>query len=148
MHTTLRANRKTDTGIEVADKIATLYITDGLPRNKLIASANLEIGKIGFMLRVSNFGVVSDPLATLAVKPTDPNAVNYQVFSAKTLTDVSVTYKPTSKLAIIAGVNNLFDIYPDLLQVPQTTNEVVYSRRTNQFGTQGRFLNLTLNYNF
>lgn len=148
MNTTLRNTRTTDTGVEVADKTATLYITDGLPKNKLIASVNLEVSKIGFMLRASHFGVVSDPLATLAVKPTDPNAITYQVFSAKTLTDFSVTYRPIKKLAIIAGVNNLFDIYPDLLQVPQTTNEVVYSRRTNQFGTQGRFLNLTLNYNF
>ncbi len=148
MNTTLRNTRTTETGVEVADKIATLYITDGLPKNKLIASVNLDVSKISFMIRASHFGVVSDPLATLAVKPTDPNAITYQVFSAKTLTDFSVTYRPVKKLAIIAGVNNLFDIYPDLLQVPQTTNEVVYSRRTNQFGTQGRFANLTLNYNF
>jgi iron complex outermembrane receptor protein len=148
MGTTLRANRKTETGIEVADKTATLYITDGLPKNKLIASANLEVAKFGIMVRASHFGVVSDPLATLAVKPSDPNAINYQVFSAKTLADIALTLKPTKKISIIAGVNNLFDVYPDLLQVPQTTNEVVYSRRTNQFGTQGRFVNLTLNYNF
>lgn len=148
MVTTLRANRKTDTGIEVADKIATLYITDGLPRNKFIGSANLDFGKIGFMYRLSRFGEVSDPLATLAVKPTDPNAPTYQVFGAKWLNDISVTVKPIKNLSVILGVNNLFDVYPDLLQVPQTTNEVVFSRRTNQFGTQGRFLNATLNYNF
>jgi iron complex outermembrane recepter protein len=148
MGTTLRANRKTETGIEVADKTATLYITDGLPKNKLIASVNLEVAKFGIMVRASHFGVVSDPLATLAVKSSDPNAINYQVFSAKTLADIALTFKPTKKFSIIAGVNNLFDVYPDLLQLPQTTNEVVYSRRTNQFGTQGRFVNLTLNYNF
>lgn len=148
MNTTLRGNRKTDTGIEVADKTATLYITDGLPKNKLIASANFDIGKFGFMYRMSRFGQVSDPLATLAVKPTDPNAITYQVFGAKTLSDITVTFRPIKKLSIIAGINNLTDVYPDLLQVTQTTNEVVFSRRTNQFGTQGRFLNLTLNYKF
>lgn len=148
MTTTLRANRKTDTGIEVADKTATLYITDGLPKNKFIGSANLDFGKISMMYRISRFGEVSDPLATLAVKPTDPNAPNYQVFGAKWLNDVSVTIKPIKDLSVILGVNNLFDVYPDLLQVPQTTNEVVFSRRTNQFGTQGRFLNLAINYNF
>jgi iron complex outermembrane recepter protein len=148
MRTSLRANRKTSTGVEVADKTATMYITDGLPKDKLIGSVNYDYGKVGFMLRVSRFGEVSDPLATLAVKPTDPNAPTYQVFGAKTLTDIALSYRPTQKLSFIAGVNNLFDIYPDLLQVPQTTNEVVFSRRTNQFGTQGRFLNLTVNYAF
>lgn len=146
MNTTLRNNRKTDTGIEVADAVATRYITDGLPKNKFIGSANLDLGKINFMYRVSRFGEVSDPLATLAVVPTDPNAIKYQVFSAKTLSDIAITFKPIQKLLVIAGINNVFDVYPDLLQLPQTTNEVVFSRRTNQFGTQGRFLNLTLNY--
>ena len=148
MVTTLRNNRKTDSGIEVADKIATLYITDGLPKNKLIGSVNFDYGKVGILFRVSRFGEVSDPLATLAVKPTDPTAPTYQVFSAKTLADIAVTFRPIKKLSIIAGINNIADVYPDLLQVTQTTNEVVFSRRTNQFGTQGRFLNLTVNYKF
>ena len=148
MNTTLRANRKTETGIEVASKVATLYITDGLPRNKFIGTINLDLGKVAFMYRISRFGQVSDPLATLAVRPTDPTAIAYQVFSPRTLSDISISFKPTSKFLVIAGVNNVFDVYPDLLQIPQTTNEVVFSRRTNQFGTQGRFLNLTLNYKF
>lgn len=148
MVTTLRANRKTSTGVEVADAIATLFITDGLPKNKLIVSANYDYKKFGIMVRASRFGEVSDPTSTLAVKPTDPNAVLYQVFSSKTLTDFAVSYKPKKAINITLGVNNLFDIYPDLLQVPQTTNEVIFSRRTNQFGTQGRFVNLAVNYNF
>ncbi|MEA5458846.1 TonB-dependent receptor [Arcicella sp. LKC2W] len=148
MITTLRANRKTDTGVEVADAIATLFITDGLPKDKLIISANYEIKKFGVLLRTSRFGKVSDPTSTLAVKPTDPTAVLYQVFSEKTLIDLAFTYKASKSVGITLGANNLFDIYPDLLQVPQTTNEVIFSRRTNQFGTQGRFLNLAVNYKF
>jgi len=148
MVTTLRANRKTDTGVEVADAVATLFITDGLPKDKLIVSANYDINKLGVLLRVSRFGKVSDPTSTLAVKPTDPNAVLYQVFSEKTVADIALTYRATKSLGITFGVNNIFDEYPDLLQVPQTTNEVIFSRRTNQFGTQGRFLNLAVNYKF
>jgi iron complex outermembrane recepter protein len=148
MVTTLRGNRKTDKGIEVADATATLYITDGLPKNKFIGSINFDYGKFSILLRASRFGTVADPLATLAVKPTDPTAPNYQIFAAKTLTDIAVTFRPIKKMSITAGINNIAEVYPDLLQVPQTTNEVVYSRRTNQFGTQGRFLNFSLNYNF
>ncbi|QJD80716.1 TonB-dependent receptor [Spirosoma rhododendri] len=148
MNTSLRANRKTATGIEVADQVATLYITDGLPRDKFIGTVNYDYGKFGLMVRGSRFGQVSDPLATLAVKPTDVSAPTYQVFSARTLFDASVTFRPVRKLSVIGMVNNVFDVYPDLLQVPQTNSEVVFSRRTNQFGMQGRFLNLTVNYAF
>jgi iron complex outermembrane receptor protein len=97
---------------------------------------------------MSRFGKVSDPTSTLAVKPTDPTAVLYLVFSEKTVADIALTFRATKSLGITLGANNLFDVYPDLLQVPQTTNEVIFSRRTNQFGTQGRFLNLAVNYKF
>jgi iron complex outermembrane receptor protein len=148
MVTTLRNRRKTDTGVEVADNVATLYITDGLPKSKLIASLNYDISKLGFLVRLSHFGEVTDPLATLAVKPTDPNVPNYQVFAAKSLIDLAVTYRLMPTLSFTLGVNNVADVYPDLLQVAQTTNEVVYSRRTNQFGTQGRFFNFAVNFTF
>jgi iron complex outermembrane recepter protein len=166
MVTTLRGNRKTSTGIEVVNFDAAAYITDGLPKNKLIVSANYTIGKVGFLLRVSRFGEVTDPLATydvdvnkdgkfanytdattkLAVKEVD--AALQEPFSAKILTDVSISYNFTKKFVLSVGVNNIGDVYPDLLLKPQTTSEVIYSRRTNQFGTQGRFINASLNYSF
>jgi iron complex outermembrane recepter protein len=148
MTTVLRANRTTDKGIQVVNADAALYITDGQPRNKLIVSANYDYKQFGILLRATRFGEVSDALATLKVAPTDVTAKKYQVFSAKTLFDVAIIYRPLKKLTITVGANNFTDVYPDLLQVPQQTNEVVYSRRTNQFGTQGRFLNMSVNYSF
>ncbi|MEN9609496.1 MAG: hypothetical protein RLZZ628_310 [Bacteroidota bacterium] len=148
MTTTLRANRNTATGVQVVDANAALYITDGQPKSKLIVSANYDYKQFGILLRATRFGEVADPLATLKVAPTDVTAKKYQVFSAKTLFDFAITYRPVNKLTILLGANNFTDVYPDLLQVPQTTNEVVYSRRTNQFGTQGRFLNFSVNYSF
>lgn len=146
--TSIRNKRKTATGIEVVDNIAALFITDGQPKNKLISSLNYNYKDFGFMFRASTFGKVSDPTATLAVVPSDPNALQYQVFSSKTLLDISFTAKVLKDLSVTAGVNNLTDVYPDLLQKAQTSNEVVFSRRTNQFGTQGRFMNLSVNYTF
>ena len=147
MATTLRANRLTSKGIEVVDAISALYITDGQPKNKLIVSANYEIKQFGILFRVSKFGTVVDPLATLAVADTK-TGLKYQTFAAKTLLDIALTYKPMKNLGISLGVNNLTDVYPDLLVAPQTSNEVIFSRRTNQFGTQGRFINASVNYNF
>tara|TARA_R110000868_G_scaffold112_5_gene1135 strand:+ start:2752 stop:5484 length:2733 start_codon:yes stop_codon:yes gene_type:complete len=146
--TSIRNKRKTSTGIEVVDDVAALFITDGQPKSKLISSINYNYKDFGFMFRASTFGKVSDPTATLAVVPSDPNALQYQVFSSKTLLDISFTAKVLKNLSVTAGVNNLTDVYPDLLQKAQTSNEVVFSRRTNQFGTQGRFMNLSVNYTF
>lgn len=148
MATSLVANRKTSTGITVADSVATTFFTKGLPANKLITTAMFDYKKLGVWLRVAHFGENIDPTAMLKVAPTDPTAAKYQVFGAKTLLDLGVNYLILKGLNVQIGVNNLFDVYPDLLQVPQTANEVIFSRRTNQFGTQGRFFNLTLNYTF
>ncbi len=148
METEIRENRKTTKGIEVVNNDAALYLTKGQPTSKLIASLGYDYKKLGIIFRASHFGTVHDPLATLAVAPTDPDAIKYQVFSAKTLFDLALSIRPIQALSITVGVNNLTDVYPDLLQKPQTTNEVLFSRRTNQFGTQGRFLHLTANYTF
>jgi iron complex outermembrane recepter protein len=164
MVTTLIKKRQTATGIEVANDDAIKYITDGQPKNKLILSANYRIGKIGLLLRGTRFGEVTDPLAfyntdlngdgkfanytTAGVAYKEVDGAVQAPFSAKTLIDVSVSYNFTDKISLALGVNNLTDQYPDLLLKPQTGAEVIYSRRTNQFGTQGRFWNLTFNYAF
>lgn len=139
--------KKTAQGANVVDNPSLIYITDGQPRNKLIGSISYDMKKFGILFRTSRFGEVIDPLATLTVA--DPKTgFKYQTLSAKTLYDVALTYRPIDKLSIQLALNNLTDVYPDLLATPQTTNEVVFSRRTNQFGTQGRFISLTGTYNF
>jgi iron complex outermembrane receptor protein len=125
-----------------------IYFTKGTPTNKFIGSANYEMGKFAVLLRVTRFGKVSDPLAPLFVVPTDPNAIKYQVLSVKTVSDLSLTFKPHPKILFTIGANNLFDVYPDMLDTPQLSEEVIYSRRVNQFGTMGRFINFGMNYNF
>ncbi|MBL7815189.1 MAG: TonB-dependent receptor [Saprospiraceae bacterium] len=139
--------KKTSQGTNVVDNASLIYITDGQPRNKLIGSIGYDFKKFGITFRTTRFGEVIDPLATLTTA--DPKTgLKYQTLSAKTLFDVALTYRPLDKLSLQLAVNNMTDVYPDLLAVPQTTNEVVFSRRTNQFGTQGRFISLTATYNF
>ncbi len=116
-----------------------VYLTDGSPRRKIIGSVDYNIGKVGFILRATNFGEVLEP----RVRDDEGNP---QVLAAKSLIDFSATYKFTDSFSFTAGVNNLFDIYPDMLSSTQVRNEVIYSRRVNQFGTIGRFVNVALNY--
>ena len=118
-----------------------VYLTDGSPNRKIIGSVNYNIGKFGVSLRGTNFGEVSEP----RLRDDDGNP---QVLSAKTLIDLALTANVTENLSITAGVNNLTDVYPDMLSSAQVRREVIYSRRVNQFGTTGRFINLALNYSW
>jgi iron complex outermembrane recepter protein len=140
--------KKTSTGVTYIDAAAALYITDGQPRNKFIGSMAYDFKKLGFVLRATRFGAIKDPNAIKSIVPTDSKVEPFQTFGAKTLIDVSLNYRPIQKLLISLGVNNIADVYPDLLQIPQNANEVIFSRRTNQFGTQGRFWNASVQYNF
>ncbi len=158
--------KETTTGITLVDAAAALYITDGQPRDKFIGALAYDYKQFGVVFRVSRFGQIKDPNALYDVdinkdgkfanytdaataKPVvEVNGAVQEFFAAKTLLDLSVSYKVAKKVQITLGVNNLMDVYPDLLLKPQTTNEVIFSRRTNQFGTQGRFWNAAVQYNF
>ncbi len=117
------------------------YLLEGSPRRKLIATVDFNTGPFSFLLRGTNFGEVTE------ARQTDADG-NDQVLGSKTVFDLSVSAKVASQFTITAGANNLFDTYPDMLLARQVRSEVIYSRRVNQFGTMGRFLNLSLTYNF
>ncbi len=118
------------------------FLTNGVPNSKIILSGNYRVGKFGMLARVTRFGEVQD------AREIDPETEAPQIFSAKMVTDLSLTGHVNDKFNVTFGVNNLFDVYPDMLLSPNVRGEVIYSRRTNQFGTQGRFINLALNYNW
>ena len=118
-----------------------VFLTDGIPNQKIIFSLGYNMGKTGIRLRATNFGQVID-----AREGDDTTESGFQEFSPKTIVDLSFSYQLTNGLSLSAGVNNLLDTYPDMLLSPNVRGEVIYSRRTNQFGTQGRFLNFSLNY--
>jgi iron complex outermembrane receptor protein len=139
--------KKTSQGARVVDNVALEFITRGQPTDKFIGSISYDYKKFGIIFRATRFGKIVDPTATLSTA--DPaTGLKYQTFGAKTLYDVALTFRPIQKMSIMVGVNNMTDVYPDLLVNPQLANEVIYSRRTNQFGTQGRFLNASVQYNF
>jgi len=118
-----------------------VYLTEGAPKRKIIGSINYKIGPFSALLRATNFGEVSEPRLR-------DDEGNPQVMAAKTLIDLALTGNVSDQFSITIGANNLLDVYPDMLSSAQVRKEVIYSRRVNQFGTTGRFLNLSLNYNF
>lgn len=132
---------------------AFIYLTEGTPRSKIIFTPSYKTGKFKFTARVSNFGEVTEPRLRYNSDIDEwddnpPGGGEPQVLSAKTVVDLTTRVDLTEKLSITASINNAFDVYPDMLREAQVRKEVIYSRRVNQFGTMGRFMSLSLNYNW
>jgi iron complex outermembrane receptor protein len=123
------------------------------PRNKFTFGANYRAGKFAANLRLTNYGVVkafdiSNPALDETYKP-------------KAITDLSVSYQVTKFLQATLGANNLFNVYPDAIQVKQyptpgdPTNldnssfgRFVYSRAATQFGFNGGYYFVNISARF
>jgi len=82
--------------------------------------------------------------------PTDDAAFD-QTFSAKVLTDIFGTVKFTEHISLTVAVNNLFNIYPDVIDtkgdfVTDLGGRFKYPWEVNQFGFNGRVIVGTLNF--
>ncbi|MBA2330487.1 MAG: TonB-dependent receptor [Flavisolibacter sp.] len=133
-------NREDQSRIEVAN-----------PRNKFSATFNYGISKFSAMLRFVRFGQVEylDP----SINPANPaafpmNVFNNnqretldQVFSPKTITDLSLSYQITSAFGFTIGANNLFDVYQDRHNHSgnMSSGRFLYSRRVQQQGFNGAY---------
>ena len=133
-------NREDQSRIEVAN-----------PKSKVSMTLNYRISKFGAMVRLVNFGkvVYLDP----SIDPANPgafpmNAFNNnaretldQEFSAKLVTDVSLSYQITKALGFTIGANNLFDVYQDrhTHSGNMSFGRFIYSRRVQQHGFNGAY---------
>ncbi|MGB1042715.1 MAG: TonB-dependent receptor [Tenacibaculum sp.] len=120
-------------------------ITSSRPNTKVLFGGNYEIGKFKAGINNTYFGEVKWQHAT------DPG--KDQVFSGKTITDVSFGYDFTDKISFNAVVNNVFDVYPDVID---TKGDVVtdlggrfkYPWEVNQFGFNGMTFKAGLTFKF
>ncbi|MDQ3551842.1 MAG: TonB-dependent receptor, partial [Bacteroidota bacterium] len=64
-----------------------------------------------------------------------------QVFSPKTITDLSLSYQITSAFGFTIGANNLFDVYQDRHNHSgnMSSGRFLYSRRVQQQGFNGAY---------
>jgi len=134
----------------------------GNPRSKINLSAAYSVGKFGIEARTVRFGEISTADANPARANLD------QTFSAKWITDLTVSVQLAKQLGLTLGVNNLFDVYPDKIYVDprnnpnnfsvdpaasynstlDNSNRGRYLYSANQFGFNGAYyfgrLNITL----
>ena len=93
-----------------------LRFTKGQPRDKVVLSADGDIGRFGVTARTTRYGKVVSPGAVVsATNPTSLTAYGPDdiFLGAKWITDLEVRVKHTSGVEFAIGANNLLDVYPD-----------------------------------
>jgi iron complex outermembrane receptor protein len=119
------------------------------PKNKLSFMVNYRYAKFAAMLRATSFGSVTyldgaKGFSQNIVKNdfTGNLEATDQTFTAKTVTDLSLSYDALKQVTFTIGANNLFDVYQDLQahSANVSLGRFNYSRRVNQMGVNGRYL--------
>ena len=112
-----------------------------MPRVKGNLSNNINVDdKWNFFLRNSYFGEVEE--ATNNVDPTVD-----RLYAGKIITDLTIGYNVSPDFIITIGANNLLDVYPEETdEAFRSSGRFIYSRRSVQFGTNGRHLFARLSF--
>ncbi len=104
-----------------------IFLESAVVRTKINLSNTISFDKWNVFFRNVYFG--------------DVTSTTGQIFSPRVVTDLSLAYDYTDSMTFTVGANNLMDVYPDK-NLPGNTSSgrFVYSRRAQQYGTNGRFL--------
>ncbi|WP_185731300.1 TonB-dependent receptor [Larkinella rosea] len=171
--------KNADLYAKLFDRTEKSRFESSVPRSKINLSATYTAGRWDFLLRTVRFGKVT------FISTTDPfnndgtprmvdgvpyPTANDQTFSAKWITDITVTYRFLKTVSASIGATNLFDVYPDQAYINPRNNATnlsgdpttrysgnldntsngrfLYSRAVTQFGFNGRFLFGRVNVSF
>lgn len=111
----------------------------GTPGEKVTGTIDWSLGNLGATARVTYYGDVNQPGTTaLADLHTGQHAV----------TDLEFRYQPKKGAQIALGVNNLFDVYPDMIPAALDTTGVTGFPSYSPFGFNGRYLYARVGFNW
>jgi len=96
------------------DRVERARIEVGQPRNNVYLSGVFTYQDLGITLRTQRFGTVTS-------FGTDTTGVLDQTFSPKWISDVAASYTFAQRLTFTAGVDNVFDVYPDVNSLGSAT---------------------------
>ena len=114
------------------DATSQIFLETAVPRTKVNLTFNYTVGPWSLFLRNVYFGPVEEATN---------NPDNFQEFGGKVVTDLSAGYAFNERLSLTLGANNLLDVYPDLnIEANRSSGRFLYSRRSQQFGANGRYL--------
>ena len=108
---------------------------DAQPHDNLRLSGDWEHEKLGVVLSESRFG---------SVKATASTPANDQVYAAKWITDLSLSYHLPRELTVTGGVDNLFNVYPDRTIAANSSGGIFLYSGLSPFGYNGAFYFLRL----
>lgn len=113
------------------------------PASKIILTANYKKGKAGILIRSTRFGETSIVLNSA-------NPLQDEFFSAKIFTDINFNYSPKEWFTVTAGINNVFDVYPNPVKNPINQNQgiLIYSNQGTPYGYNGGYYFLNMSFIF
>ncbi|MDQ5870818.1 MAG: TonB-dependent receptor [Acidobacteriota bacterium] len=121
------------------DRLEQRRLTCGQPENNLRLTADWSRGDLGANVRGSRYGEYCNIDSALPA--------NDQTFSAEWVLDLEVSYD-LGKASLAAGVQNLFDNFPDR-NIPANFNFGIFTYPRNApFGFNGRYVYLRTAYKF
>ena len=102
-------------GLVLFGRIEGIRFTNGQPKDKVVLSADGDIGDFGLTARTTRYGKVISPGSTAPVA--DPTSlVLYgpdDIFlKPKWITDLELRWKAGGRAEFAIGANNVFDVYP------------------------------------
>ncbi|HEX8622372.1 MAG TPA: TonB-dependent receptor [Allosphingosinicella sp.] len=141
-------------GLVLFGRVEGIRFTHGQPRDKIVFSADGDIGDFGITARTTRYGKVVSPGAA---SPLGADALSLTAFGpddiflkAKWITDLEFRYKAMGGLELAVGANNLFDVYPtrspfgprpaSIGGVYPANQEYIPYSIFSPFGFNGRFL--------
>ncbi|MEJ7739492.1 MAG: hypothetical protein WKF97_18875 [Chitinophagaceae bacterium] len=117
-------------------------IEQGQPRNKIILSAIYKTGKWEFATRAVHFGKVA------SIYNGSDRSLD-EVLSPRVNSGFRIAYSPKGWITVTAGAANVFNVYPNMLKnyINSMDGILLYSGKAIQFGNNGRFYFVNLEFN-
>ncbi len=129
------------------DRVERARIEVGQPKDNLYLSGVFNYQDLGITVRTQRFGEVTS-------FGTDPTGVLDQTFSAKWITDIGASYTFSERFTFAAGVDNVFDVYPDPNSLGDAANAgnnnfgIFPYNQISPFGFNGAFYYGRLTFGF
>jgi iron complex outermembrane recepter protein len=141
--------KKSTAGTPLIDVQQEYNIANIAPKNRITASAGWQMGAFSTNLRANYYGNWSNALEYNLEPSNGVTAPRSQIFGAKTLFDLDVSYTIAEHYTLTIGANNLFNVFPDKIKA-STVNPIfaltgalndgqVYPRSGGPFGMNGGF---------
>lgn len=134
-----------DAGYEIFNRKEQSRITSARPNLKALLGLTYKMDKLSVSLNNTYFGDVTWQHAS--------DESLDQTFAAKLVTDLLLSYKATDAFRINLTGNNIFNVYPDVIEpgsdfVTDLGGRFQYPWEVNQFGFLGTVVKLGLSYDF